>query len=171
MVLVLLVAALLGVGVSVALFGRGRMQEAQDARETAAREHLAQLGHCLTLVGWTLGPGADGGAVVRAEVVPGRDGRVALDARGGRGTEDVLVPELQREPLVPAVVQAGRPVELERRLRRVRPGEAEDLSLRFSCRPPGPRGVFGVIEYTTGARAETPDGFGGLLRPLPPPAH
>jgi hypothetical protein len=145
------------------------MQDAQEAREAGARERLRQLGHCLTLVGWTLAPGADGGAVVRAEVLPGRDGRVALDARGGRGTEDVLVPELQREPLVPAVVQAGRPVELERRLRRVRPGEAEELSLRFSCRPPGPEGVFGVIEYSSGTTSETPDGFGGLLRPLPPP--
>ena len=169
--LALVVAALLGVGIGATLFVKGRVERAQDARESAAREHLAELGRCLTLVGWTLGPGADGGVVVRAEVLPGRDGRVALDGRGVRETEDVLVPELQREPLVPAVVLAGRPAELERRLRRVRPGEAEDLSLRFSCRPPGPRGVFGVIEYTTGARSETPDGFGGLVRPLPPPAR
>jgi len=169
--LALVVAAFLGVGLGATLFVRGRVERAQDARESAQREHLVELARCLTLLEWTLRPGAEGGAVVRAEVLPGRDGRVALDARGGRGTEDVLVPELQREPLVPAVVQAGRPVHLERRLRRVRPGDAEELSLRFSCLPPGPQGVFGVIEYTTGARGETPDGFGGLLRSLPPPAR
>jgi hypothetical protein len=168
-VLVLLVSALLGVGVSVAVFQRGQMQDAQDARARAAQQRLKQVGQCLSLVHWTLEPGLNGGAVVRAEVLPGRDGRVALDAHGGRGGEDVLVPELQRERLIPAVVQSGQPVVLERRLRRLRPGEAEELSLRFSCRPPGPQGVFGVIEYNNTTEAETPDGFGGLLRPLPPP--
>jgi hypothetical protein len=168
-VLVLLVSALLGVGVSVAVFQRGEMDGAYRARERAANEHLRQVGQCLSLVHWRLDPGPDGGAVVRAEVLPGRDGRVALDAHGGRGAEDVLVPELQTERLIPAVVQAGHPATLERRLRRLRPGEAEELSLRFSCRPPGPQGVFGVVEYTSTTKAEVPDGFGGLLRPLPPP--
>lgn len=169
--LILVVSALLGVGVSVATFRRGRLQDAVRARERAVTEHLAEVARCLTLVRWELAATEGGGAVVRAEVLPGRDGRVALDAHGGRGAEDVLVPELQTERLVPAVVQAGRAVMLERRLRRVREGAAEDLALRFSCRPPGPQGVFGVIEYSSTVDAEAPDGFGGLLRPLPAPAR
>ncbi len=80
-------------------------------------------------------------------------------------------PSFKPKRLVPAVVHAGVPVFLERRLRRVRPGEAEEMALRFSCRPPGPQGVFGVIEYNTTVEAEVPDSFGGLLRPLPPPGR
>ena len=152
--LVLVVSGLLGVGVGLAVERRAHLDDAAHA-----------------LLHWTLEAGPEGGAVVRAEVLPGRDGRVALDARGGRGSEDILVPELQTERLVPAVVSAGAPVVLERRLRRVRVGEAEEMALRFSCRPPGPQGVFGVIEYNSTMQSEVPDGFGGLLRPLPLPGH
>ena len=167
--LVLVVFAFLGVTVGAVLFRRERLEAAGPARERAAAAHLETVAHCLTLLHWSFEPTPQGGAVVRAEVLPGRDGRVALDAHGGRGGEDLLVPELQTERLVPAVVHSEVPVVLERRLRRVRVGEAEEMALRFSCRPPGPQGVFGVIEYNTTVRAETPDGFGGVLRPLPPP--
>jgi len=108
---------------------------------------------------------------VRAEILPGRDGRVALDAHAGKGLEDILVPELQAERLLPLGVQAGVPLVLERRLRRVRAGEAEEMALRFSCLPPGPQGTFGTIEYNSTTATEVPDGFGGLLRPLPPPSR
>jgi hypothetical protein len=170
-VLVLVVSALLGAGVGVALVHREHLAGATRSRERAAAGRLEEVSHCLTLLQWTLEPTAEGGAVVRAEVLPGRDGRVALDAHGGRGGEDILVPELQTDRLVPAVVQSDVPVGLERKLRRVRVGEAEEMALRFSCRPPGPQGVFGVIEYNTTVAAETPDGFGGVLRPLPPPGR
>lgn len=169
--LVLVVSGFLGVGVGVAVVHRQHLDDASHARERAAAQRLAQVAECLRLLRWTLEPTEDGGAVVRALVLPGRDGRVALDAHGGRGAEDVFVPELQTERLVPAVVASGTETVLERRLRRVRPGEAEELALRFSCRPPGPQGVFGVIEYNSTITAETPDGFGGLLRPLPPVGH
>lgn len=168
---VLVVSALLGVAVGVVGARRARMQDAATARERAAEARLADVARCLSLLRWTLEPSAEGGGVVRAEVLPGRDGRVALDAHGGRGAEDVLVPELQTERLLPKVVHSGVPVVLERRLRRVRTGEVEELALRFSCRPPGPQGTFGVIEYNSTAVAELPDGFGGLLRPLPPAAR
>ena len=167
----LLVSAVLGTAVGVLQVRRQRMQEATAMRERAAAARLADVAACLTLLDWTLRPGPDGGAVVHASVLPGRDGRVALDAHGGRGADDVLVPELQTERLVPAVVHAGVPVALERRLRRVRAGEVEELALRFSCRPPGPQGSFGVIEYNSTTVAEAPDGYGGLLRPLPPAAR
>jgi hypothetical protein len=167
--LVLVVSALLGIAVGLTLVHRGHLEDAVHARERAAQARLVEVSRCLSLLRWTLEPGEEGGAVVRAEVLPGRDGRVALDAHGGRGAEDILVPELQTERLVPTVVRAGVSVSLERRLRRVRVGVAEEMALRFSCRPPGPQGVFGVIEYNTSVPAEAPDGFGGLLRPLPSP--
>jgi hypothetical protein len=169
--LVLVVSALLGVVVSVVVVRRGSLDEATHARERAAAARLTEVAQCLTLLRWSLQAGPEGGALVRTEVLPGRDGRVALDAHGGRGAEDILVPELQTERLVPAVVSAGVSVVLERRLRRVRPGESEEMALRFSCRPPGPQGVFGVIEYNSTVKAEVSDGFGGLLRPLPPPVQ
>ena len=168
--LVLVVSVFLGVGVGLALVRQEHMESAKQARERAAQEKLEAVSHCLSLLRWTLDPTEEGGALVRAEVLPGRDGRVALDAHGGRGGEDLLVPELQTERLVPAVVRAGTPVWLERRLRRVRVGQAEEMALRFSCRPPGPQGVFGVIEYNTTVSAEAADGFGGILRPLPTPS-
>jgi hypothetical protein len=166
---VLLMSAFLGVGVGLVLVRREHLNSVATARERAAAARLEEVAHCLTLVRWTLEPLAEDGALVRAEVLPGRDGRVALDAHGSRGGEDILVPELQTERLVPAVVHSAVPVFLERRLRRVRVGVAEEMALRFSCRPPGPQGVFGVIEYNTSVPIETPDGFGGLLRPLPSP--
>jgi hypothetical protein len=170
--LVLVVSALLGVGVGgLLVMRREHLLDPASARERAAQAKLEEVAHCLTLLRWTLEPAAEDGAVVRAEVLPGRDGRVALDAHGGRGGEDILVPELQTERLVPATVAAGVPVFLERRLRRVRVGMAEEMALRFSCRPPGPQGVFGVIEYNPTVSAEAPDGFGGLLRALPPPGR
>ena len=170
-ILVLGVAALLGTAVGVLRVRRHSLEESAAARERAAAAHLAEVGDCLRLLDWTLLPSGEDGAVVRAHVLPGRDGRVALDAHGGRGAEDVLVPELQMERLVPVVVTAGVPVLLERRLRRVRRGDVEEMALRFSCRPPGPRGSFGVIEYNSTTVAEAPDGYGNLLRPLPPQAH
>jgi hypothetical protein len=168
-VFVLLVSALLGLGVGFVLVHRARLEDAPHARERAAKARLLDVSQCLRLARWTLEPLPEGGALLRAEVLPGRDGRVALDAHGGRGAEDVLVPELQMERLVPAVVHEGVSVVLERRLRRVRSGQAEEMALRFSCRPPGPQGVFGVIEYNNTVQMEAPDGFGGILRPLPPP--
>ena len=169
--LVLVVSAVLGIGVGVSLARRRSLDDAAHARERAAAARLADVGQCLTLSRWSLEPDGMDGAVVRAEVLPGRDGRVALDAHGGRGPEDILVPELQTERLLPTVVHSGVPVVLERKMRRVRPGTAEEMALRFSCRPPGPQGVFGVIEYNSTTVAEAPDTFGGLLRPLPPPAR
>jgi hypothetical protein len=170
-VLILLVAPLLGVGVGLAVVRREHLESAAQARQRAAEARLVEVSHCLTLLRWTLEPAADGGAVVRADVLPGRDGRVALDAHGGVDAEDVLVPELQTERLLPSVVRQGVVSVLERRMRRVRPGAAEEMALRFSCRPPGPQGIFGVIEYNNTVAREAPDGFGGLLRPLPPPSR
>jgi hypothetical protein len=80
----------------------------------------------------------------------------------------VLVPDVQRVPLLPALVRPGDELVLERHLRRVRPGDPDAISLRFSCRPPGPTGVFGVVEYATGVTREGSDGFGNVVRPLPP---
>jgi hypothetical protein len=167
--LVLVVSALLGVGVGVVLTTRQHLQGTSESRASAADARLREVALCLGLLRWTLEPTEGGGALVRAQVLPGRDGRVALDAHGSRAGEDLLVPEIQTERLVPAVVKEGVPVYLERRLRRVRVGEADSVALRFSCRPPGPKGVFGVIEYNTTVPVEVPDGFGGVLRPLPPP--
>ncbi|MGO9066045.1 MAG: hypothetical protein ACLQIH_15060 [Myxococcaceae bacterium] len=169
--LVLLAAAGLGIAVGVVRVRREHLEQAAEARERAAEAHLGDVARCLTLLRWTLDPTPEGGGVVRTEVLPGRDGRVALDAHGGRGADDVLVPELQTERLLPTVVHAGVAVVLERRLRRVRTGQAEELALRFSCRPPGPKGTFGVIEYNSTVASEAPDGYGGLLRPLPPAAR
>ena len=63
-------------------------------------------------------------------------------------------------------------VELTRSLVRIRsvyrPGDPDAISLRFSCRPPGPVGIFGVVEYATGVTREGSDGFGNVVRPLPP---
>lgn len=169
--LVLVVSAILGMGVGLTLVTREHLQGNTQSRAAAAEARLREVGQCLKLLRWTLEPTEAGGALVRAQVLPGRDGRVALDAHGSRAGEDLLVPEIQTERLVPAVVQEGVPVSLERRLRRVRVGEADSVALRFSCRPPGPQGVFGVIEYNTAAPVEVPDGFGGMLRPLPPPSQ
>ena len=83
----------------------------------------------------------DGGVMVRAEVVAGRDGRLALDAHADEGSDEVLVPEVQTDRLLPTAVRAGERVHLERHLRRVRPGEPDAFTLRFSCRPPGPQGA------------------------------
>lgn len=168
--LVLVVSALLGVGVGLALVTGEHLQGTTESRASAADARLKAVGLCLRLIRWTLEPTEAGGALVRAQVLPGRDGRVALDAHGSRGGEDLLVPEIQTDRLVPGVVHEGVPVYLERRLRRVRVGQADSVALRFSCRPPGPQGVFGVIEYNTTAPVEVPDGFGGVLRPLPPPS-
>ncbi len=169
--LVLVASAGLGTAVGVVRVRREHLEQAAQARARAADAHLADVGRCLRLVRWTLEPTPEGGGLVRAEVLPGRDGRVALDAHAGLGAEDVLVPELQTERLVPTVVHAQESVVLERRLRRVGTGQAEELALRFSCRPPGPQGTFGVIEYNSTVTSEAPDGYGGLLRPLPAPAH
>jgi len=98
----------------------------------------------------------------------GREGRLALDAHADQGSDEVLVPDVQRAPLLPAPVRAGEELVLERHLRRVRPGDPDAISLRFSCRPPGPVGVFGVVEYATGVTREGSDGFGNVVRPLPP---
>ena len=85
-----------------------------------------------------------------------------------QGNDEILVPDVQRGPLLPAMVRAGEEVTLERHLRRVRPGDPDAISLRFSCRPPGPAGIFGVVEYATGVAREGSDGFGNVVRPLPP---
>jgi hypothetical protein len=66
------------------------------------------------------------------------------------------------------MVRAGEEITLERQLRRIRPGDPDAISLRFSCRPPGPVGIFGVVEYATGVAKEGSDGFGNVVRPLPP---
>jgi hypothetical protein len=163
-----LVALLLGLFVGGVVGPRLRMQRLQQERERAEREHLSALGKCLELSGWTLARAADGGVLVRAEVVAGRDGRLALDAHADQGNEEVLVPEVQTTRLLPTMVKAGEPATLERPLRRVRPGDPDAFILRISCRPPGPRGIFGVVEYSSGVQHEGTDGFGNVVRPLPP---
>ncbi len=164
-----LVALLLGLFVGNVLGPRLQMQRQLREREEQEKEHLAALGACLQLERWSLEREADGGAVVRATVLAGREGRLALDAHADQGSDEVLVPDVQTAPLLPALVQVGERVRLERHLRRVRRGDPDAISLRFSCRPPGPRGIFGVVEYATGVTREGPDGFGNVVRPLPPP--
>jgi len=163
-----LVALLLGLFAGNVLGPRLQMQRQLREREEHEKAHLAALGACLRLERWSLDRNADGGMVVRATVRAGREGRLALDAHADEGSDEVLVPDVQSAPLLPALVQAGDQVVLERQLRRVRRGEPDAISLRFSCRPPGPRGLFGVVEYATGVGREGSDGFGNVLRPLPP---
>lgn len=163
-----LVALLLGLFAGNVLGPRLQMQRQLREREQQETAHLAALGACLQLERWSLDPNADGGAVVHATVRAGREGRLALDAHADQGSDELLVPDVQRAPLLPALVQAGDRVVLERHLRRVRRGEPDAISLRFSCRPPGPQGIFGVVEYATGVTREGSDGFGNVVRPLPP---
>ncbi|HVP61166.1 MAG TPA: hypothetical protein VMT11_11435 [Myxococcaceae bacterium] len=163
-----LVALLLGLFAGSVLGPRLQLQRQLRERERQEREHLAQLGACLQLEQWSLDREADGGVVVRAAVRAGREGRLVLDAHADLGSDEVLVPDVQKSPLLPALVRQGEEVMLERHLRRVRPGDPDAISLRFSCRPPGPRGIFGVVEYATGVLREGSDGFGNVVRPLPP---
>ena len=163
-----LVALLLGLFVGVVVGPRLQLKARERAREQQQRERLRALGGCLRLERWALHRGTDGRVMVEAEVVAGRDGRLALDAHADEGSEEVLVPEVQTDRMLPTAVRAGERVQLERHLRRVRPGEPDAFTLRFSCRPPGPQGLFGVVEYGTAVTAEGPDEGGGLLRPLPP---
>ncbi|HTS79032.1 MAG TPA: hypothetical protein VMH40_00410 [Myxococcaceae bacterium] len=163
-----LVALLLGLYAGTVLGPRRQLKEQLRQREQEQKEHLRALGGCLQLERWSLAREHDGGVVVRAEVRAGREGRLALDAHADQGSEEVLVPEVQHAPLLPARVRQGEEVTLERHLRRIRPGEPDAISLRFSCRPPGPAGIFGVVEYATGVSAEGSDGFGNVVRPLPP---
>jgi hypothetical protein len=164
-----LVALLLGLFAGQVIGPRMQMQRQLRQREEQEQQHLRALGACLTLERWTLEHGPDGGVSVRASVIAGREGRLALDAHADQGSDEVLVPEIERAPLLPALVQAGDHVTLERRLRRVRPGDPDAITLRFSCRPPGPKGLFGVVEYATGVTGEGTDGFGNVVRPLPAP--
>ena len=164
-----LVALLLGLFVGVVVGPRLQLQAVERARERQQRERMRALGACLQLEHWVLSRTADGGVRVEAEVIAGRDGRLALDAHADEGNEEVLVPEVLTDRLLPLAVRAGERVRLERHLRRVRPGQPDAFTLRFSCRPPGPLGLFGVVEYGTAVTAEGPDEVGGgLLRPLPP---
>jgi hypothetical protein len=163
-----LVALLLGLFVGTVLGPRLQLKRQLHAREVQQKDHLARLGQCLQLERWNLERDTDGGMVVRAEVRAGREGRLALDAHADQGSDELLVPDVMRAPLLPALVRSGEEVTLERHLRRVRPGEPDAISLRFSCRPPGPVGIFGVVEYATGVTREGSDGFGNVVRPLPP---
>ena len=163
-----LVALLLGLYVGTVVGPRAQLRRQLREREQQQQEHLAQLGQCLQLERWNLARDTDGGLVVRAEVRAGREGRLALDAHADQGSDEVLVPDVQRTPLLPARVRAGDELVLERHLRRVGPGDPDAISLRFSCRPPGPVGIFGVVEYATGVTREGSDGFGNVVRPLPP---
>jgi hypothetical protein len=163
-----LVALLLGLFVGNVLGPRLQLLRELHEREVKQKEHLHQLGACLRLERWSLDREPDGGMLVRAAVRAGREGRLALDAHADLGNDEVLVPDVQRAPLLPARVQQGEEVTLERHLRRIRPGDPDAISLRFSCRPPGPAGVFGVVEYATGVTKEGSDGYGNLVRPLPP---
>jgi len=163
-----LVALLLGLFVGTVLGPRLQLKRELHDREVREKEHLQQLGACLKLERWSLNR-EDGGVVVRAAVQAGREGRLALDAHADQGSDEVLVPDVQKAPLLAAKVSAGEEVTLERHLRRIRPGDPDSISLRFSCRPPGPKGVFGVVEYATGVVREGSDGFGNVVRPLPPP--
>ena len=163
-----LVALLLGLFVGNVLGPRWQLQRQYRERERQEKEHLAQLRQCLQLERGSLEREADGGVMVRAAVRPGREGRVALDAHADQGADEILVPDVQRGPMLPAMVRAGEEVTLERQLRRIRPGDPDAISLRFSCRPPGPVGIFGVVEYATGVAKEGSDGFGNVVRPLPP---
>jgi len=163
-----LVALLLGLFAGSVLGPRWELQRRYRERERQEKEHLAQLGQCLQLDRWSLVREKDGGVLVRAEVRVGREGRLALDAHADEGSDEILVPDVQRAPMLPALVRAGEEIILERHLRRVRPGDPDAISLRFSCRPPGPVGIFGVVEYATGVAREGSDGFGNVVRPLPP---
>jgi len=163
------VALLLGLFAGTVIGPRLQMKRDLRDREIRQKEHLRQLGACLTLERWSLDREKDGGVVVRAAVQAGREGRLTLDAHADEGSDEVLVPDVQKAPLLPAQVRAGEQVTLERHLRRIRPGEPDSVSLRFSCRPPGPKGIFGVVEYATGVAREGSDGFGNVVRPLPPP--
>jgi hypothetical protein len=164
-----LVALLLGLFAGQVLGPRRQLQRQLREREEQEKQHLAALGACLRLERWSLDRDRDGGVVVRAGVLAGREGRLTLDAHADLGSDEVLVPDVQTAPLLPALVQPGERVSLERHLRRVRPGEPDAITLRFSCRPPGPRGIFGVVEYGTAVTREGSDGFGNVVRPLPPP--
>ena len=164
-----LVALLLGLFAGQVLGPRLQLQRQLREREEQQKQHLAALGACLRLERWSLDRDPDGGAVVRAAVLAGREGRLALDAHADQGNDEVLVPDIQTAPMLPALVHAGQKVTLERHLRRVRRGDPDAISLRFSCRPPGPQGIFGVVEYATGVVREGSDGFGNVVRPLPPP--
>ena len=163
-----LVALLLGLLVGTVLGPRLQLKRQLHDREVQEKDHLARLGQCLQLEGWNLQRDTDGGMLVRAEVRAGREGRVALDAHADQGSDEILVPDVQRAPLLPAKVRPGEELVLERHLRRVRPGDPDAISLRFSCPPPGPVGIFGVVEYATGVTREGSDGFGNVVRPLPP---
>src|SRR5262247_2763621 len=163
-----LVVLLLGLFVGTVLGPRVQLQRQYRERERQQKEHLAQLGQCLQLERWSLEREKDGGVLVQAAVRAGREGRLALDAHADQGDDEILVPDVQRAPLLPAIVRAGEAITLERHLRRVRPGDPDAISLRFSCRPPGPAGIFGVVEYATGVAKEGSDGFGNVVRPLPP---
>jgi hypothetical protein len=163
-----LVALLLGLFVGNVLGPRLQMLRQLHERELQEKQHLQQLGACMQLERWSLDRESDGGVLIRAAVRAGREGRLALDAHADLGSDEVLVPDIQKAPLLPARVQQGEELTLERHLRRVRPGDPDAISLRFSCRPPGPRGVFGVVEYATGITKEGSDGFGNVVRPLPP---
>lgn len=164
-----LVALLLGLFAGQVLGPRLQLQRQLRERAQQEKEHLAALGACLRLERWSLDRESDGGVVIRAAILAGREGRLALDAHADQGNEEVLVPDIQKAPLLPARVRSGEQVLLERHLRRVRPGDPDAVSLRFSCRPPGPKGTFGVVEYATGVTREGSDGFGNVVRPLPPP--
>ena len=163
-----LVALLLGLFVGTVLGPRLQLKRQLHDREVQEKEHLVRLGQCLQLERWNLERDTEGGMLVRAEVRAGREGRVALDAHADQGSDEVLVPDVQRAPLLPALVSPGQELVLERHLRRVRPGDPDAISLRFSCRPPGPIGIFGVVEYATDVTREGSDGFGNVVRPLPP---
>ncbi|HZX43923.1 MAG TPA: hypothetical protein VFE93_18945 [Myxococcaceae bacterium] len=163
-----LVALLLGLFAGTVLGPRQQLKRQLREREEQERKHLAQVGACLQLERWSIDREGDGGLVVRAAVRAGREGRLALDAHADLGSDEVLVPDVQRAPLLPELVHGGQEVTLERHLRRVRPGDPDAISLRFSCRPPGPKGIFGVVEYATGVAREGSDGFGNVVRPLPP---
>ena len=162
-----LVALLLGLFVGNVLGPRWQLQRQLRERERQETVRLEELGACLRLERWSLDREPDGGVLVRAAVLAGREGRLALDAHADLGSDEVLVPDVQKSPLLPARVQQGEAVTLERHLRRVRPGDPDAISLRFSCRPPGPRGIFGVVEYATGVTRRAPTDSATSSGPCP----
>lgn len=153
----------LGQGIALAVFAAGLVALLTTARARAPLER------CLTLERWTWTESAQGmDAEVTADVLPGADGTLALDAAASLAGEEVWQPVVATQKLVRTPAQAGTRVQLTERLRRVRSGTADFTVLRFSCRPPGPRGVFGVIEYARG-RSPPLDEGSPAPRALPAP--
>ena len=113
---------------------------------------VAALEACAKLQRWWWVEAPDGQtARALVEVLPGRDGTLALDATATRGLEEsVFVPQVRKHKLARTPVTAGKVAVLEAELRRASAGVHDHVRLRVSCRPSGPKGIFGTLEYVFG---------------------